>query len=79
MCKNDRQVWCFGCGCKLENVKLAFSLEVEEYQEMEEECDSDDNDTMDMVRLFFSDWYYLLGMSNGINNKSLCNNILSIV
>ena len=30
-----------------------FSQDIEEYQEMEEEHDSDDNSTMDMVRLFF--------------------------
>ena len=50
MCKNDKQVWCFGCGRKLDEVQLAFSQDIEEYQEMEEEHDSDD-DTMDMVRL----------------------------
>ena len=51
MRKNDQQVWCFGCGRQLDEVKLAFSQDIEEYQEMdEEEHDSDDNDTVDMVR-----------------------------
>jgi hypothetical protein len=49
--KDDRQVWCFGCGCKLDEVQQVFSQDIEEYQEMEEEHDSDDNSTMDMVRL----------------------------
>ncbi len=53
MRKDDRQVWCFGCGCKLDEVQQVFSQDIEEYQEMEEEHDSDDNSTMDMVRLFF--------------------------
>ena len=48
--KNDQQVWCFGCGRKLNEVKLAFSNDIEEYHEMTEERDSDDNETMDMVR-----------------------------
>ena len=52
MCKNDQQVWCFGCGRKLDEVKLAFSNDIEEYQEMTEEHDSDDNDTVDMVRQY---------------------------
>jgi DNA-directed RNA polymerase subunit N (RpoN/RPB10) len=50
--KNDQQVWCFGCGRKLDEVQVTFSQDIEQYQEMEEEYDSDDNDTVDMVRLF---------------------------
>ena len=53
MCKDDQQVWCFGCGRKLDEVKLSFSQDIEEYHEMKEEHDTDDNDAMDMVSINF--------------------------
>ncbi|XP_028394952.1 ubiquitin carboxyl-terminal hydrolase 33-like isoform X2 [Dendronephthya gigantea] len=72
VCKKDRQVWCFGCGRKLEDVKLAFSRDIDEYQEMEEEYDSDDNDTMDMEEeAAMIDKDYFDGFEKGMKPRGL--------
>ncbi|CAB4012687.1 ubiquitin carboxyl-terminal hydrolase 20, partial [Paramuricea clavata] len=72
VCKNDKQVWCFGCGRKLDEVQLAFSQDIEEYQEMEEEHDSDD-DTMDMEEeeAAMIDKDYFDGFEKGMKPRGL--------
>ncbi|XP_046844176.1 ubiquitin carboxyl-terminal hydrolase 20-like isoform X2 [Xenia sp. Carnegie-2017] len=70
--KENKGIWCFGCGVSLDEVQLDVSEDAVQYKSMEEELDNDDNVSEEMEEeAAMIDKDYFDGFEKGMKPRGL--------